>query len=177
METLPESPQEPAVITPALDENKLYAYREKLKLDQNLLLACIGGASAALIGAVLWAVVTVFTKYQIGFMAVGIGFLVGFSVRQLGKGIDQIFGITGALLALAGCLLGNFFTLVAFGAEAEGLSFFQMLFSVDYSLVPEIMIETFSPMDVLFYGLAIYEGYKFSFRRLTEEEIMQNATS
>ena len=38
-------------------------------------------------------------------------------------------------------------------------------------MVIEIMKETFSPIDLLFYGLAIYEGYKLSFRGLADEEI------
>jgi hypothetical protein len=26
-------------------------------------------------------------------------------------------------------------------------------------------------MDLLFYGIALYEGYKFSFRRLSDQEV------
>jgi hypothetical protein len=33
------------------------------------------------------------------------------------------------------------------------------------------MAATFHPMDVLFYTIAIGEGYHFSFRRITEAEI------
>ena len=33
-----------------------------------------------------------------------------------------------------------------------------------------LLIETFDFMDLLFYGIAIYEGYRFSFRNMTEEE-------
>lgn len=35
----------------------------------------------------------------------------------------------------------------------------------------EIMKVMFSPIDLLFYAVGVYEGYKFSFRQLTEEEI------
>jgi len=28
-------------------------------------------------------------------------------------------------------------------------------------------------MDVLFYGIAIYEGYKFSFRQLTQADLLK----
>jgi hypothetical protein len=34
-------------------------------------------------------------------------------------------------------------------------------------MVPELMLEAFSPMDLLFYGIAVYEGYKFFFRQIT----------
>jgi hypothetical protein len=33
------------------------------------------------------------------------------------------------------------------------------------------MTETFSFMDIVFYGIAGYEGYKFSFRTFTEADI------
>ncbi len=39
------------------------------------------------------------------------------------------------------------------------------------------MVATFSPIDLLFYGIAVYEGYRLSFRELTErdaEELMAN---
>jgi hypothetical protein len=42
-------------------------------------------------------------------------------------------------------------------------------------MVPEVMMDAFSPMDLLFYGIAIYEGYKFSFRQITEEELLTPA--
>jgi hypothetical protein len=200
----------------ALDEAKILQYREKLRLEQNLPMALAAGFAAALVGGILWAVITVVTNYQIGFMAVGVGLLVGYAVRYFGKGIDPIFGVAGAVLALLGCLLGNFFrshlkntsprvrlrfskpnpeskrafeglrltassifemasSMVGFGADAENVGVFELLGVLDYSYVPEIMMEGFSPMDLLFYGIAVYEGYKFSFRKFTEAEIRQNA--
>jgi hypothetical protein len=33
------------------------------------------------------------------------------------------------------------------------------------------MTANFSPIDLLFYGIAIYEGYKLSFRQVTEDEL------
>lgn len=159
---------------PVLTEEHVLQYKEKLKLEQNLPFAFAGGTAAALVGGIIWALITVSSGYQIGWMAVGVGFLVGFSVRFLGKGIDKVFGIVGASLALVGCLLGNFFSLIGFAAKQENLGIFNILASIDYSMVPDVMIEAFSPMDLLFYGIAIYEGYRFSFRQVTEEEVMQN---
>jgi hypothetical protein len=158
-----------------IDTDKLQRFNERLRMEQNLPLATIAGLGAALIGAILWAVITVTTKFQIGYMAVAIGLMVGFSVRFAGKGIDQPFGIVGAVLAFLGCVLGNWLSTVGFIADAESVSYMDVLLGIDYALFPEIMAETFSPMDILFYGLAIYEGYKFSFREVTEEEVLQHA--
>src|SRR6266403_1915994 len=85
---------------------------------QNLAIAIAAGAVAAVIGGIAWAVLTVTTEFQIGYMAVAIGFLVGFAVR-LGDGFDKIFAYVGAILALFGCLLGNALSMIGFYAKAE----------------------------------------------------------
>lgn len=74
----------------------------------------------------IWATITVSTGYQIGYMAV-IRFIVGYSNRAVGKGIDQIFGIIVAVFAFIGCFLGNYFGLIAFAADAEGLGYIETL--------------------------------------------------
>lgn len=93
---------------------------ENLKRYQNFGYALVGGMLAVLISAVLWALVTVSIKYQIGYMAIGVGFLVGFAVRFFGIGFERKFGILGGFLALLGCLLGNLFGYVGLSAEQMG---------------------------------------------------------
>jgi len=148
---------------------------ERLKLEQNLPSALLTGFIASIIGAILWAAVTVITEYQIGFMAITVGLLVGFAIRYFGRGIDKIFGIIGGVFAIFGCLLGNLFSILGFYAISVGIGIFDILGLINLSVIPDLMVETFSPIDLLFYGLAIYEGYKFSFRKITEEEIIANA--
>jgi drug/metabolite transporter (DMT)-like permease len=131
---------------------------------QNLPLAIIAGMVAAIIGGIAWAIVTLTTEYQIGFMAIGVGFLVGFAVR-LGNGATKVFSYTGAVLALLGCVLGNFFTLVGFYAKTQNVDVLSALSSIDLSKVPEAMANVFQPMDLVFYGIAVYEGYRFSQRK------------
>lgn len=156
-----------------IDQEKLESYMRKLKDEQNLPYGLIGGLIAALIGAGLWALLTALTKYQIGFMAIGVGFIVGYAIRFFGKGIDKIFGISGAVLALLGCVLGNFFTICYLVSVSESIPFFQLLFSTSLSTIVNVIASTFDVIDLLFYGIAVYEGYRFSFRQLTEEEVKQ----
>lgn len=144
---------------------------EKLKLEQNLTMAIVAGVGAGLVGAALWGLITVVTNYQIGYLALAIGAGVGFSMRYFGKGIDQIFGVIGGGVAVLSCVLGNFFSIIGFYANAEGADFIEMLFIFDYAYFIPVMTETFSVMDVIFYGLAGYEGYKFSFRTFTEADM------
>ena len=122
-------------------------------------------------GAALWAVVTITTGYQIGYIAVAVGFLVGFAMRQFGKGTDQVFGVVGAVLALLGCGLGNLFSACAVLSQQEGIPFFDVLSVLDLEIISELMAATFSPVDLLFYGIAIYEGYKLSFHQLTAQDL------
>jgi hypothetical protein len=128
----------------------------------SLPLAVIGGAVAALGGAAVWAAITVATKYQIGYMAVGVGFLVGFAVRFLGRGSTQTYGVIGALFSLLGCAAGNLLSAVGFFSLQEDASFFAVLTALDFESALEILKVTFSPMDVLFYAIAISCGYKYS---------------
>ncbi len=140
---------------------------ENLKQHQNFSFALIGGLLTAFLCAVLWAVITVATKYQIGYMAIAVGLLVGLSVRYFGLGIDRKFGILGACLAFIGCIFGNLFSQVGFIANEHSYSYVELLSMLDFDLSLELLSDSFHPMDILFYGFAIYEGYRFSFRRIT----------
>ena len=142
----------------------------RLRAEQNLALAIFAGVGAAIAGAAAWAAVTVTTEFQIGYMAIAVGFLVGYAVR-LGKGIDKVFGIVGAILALLGCVLGNLLSAVGFLSKELHMGVMETLSRLDYSKIPEILVSTFSVMDLVFYAIAVYEGYRFSFRRLTPQDL------
>lgn len=146
---------------------------ERFKSEQNFTKALITGIVTGLIGALLWGAITVITEFQIGYMAIAIGAGVGFSMGYIGKGLDQIFGITGGIIALLSCLLGNFFSIIGFIANSQDLGFFEALLIFDYGQLIPIMSETFSPIDLLFYGIAAFAGYKYAFRKFTQEELME----
>jgi hypothetical protein len=169
----PEQTENEQQQQPQIDPAQVEIALQELRSEQNLTLGIIGGIVAALAGAAVWAVVTVTTGFQIGWMAVGVGFLVGIAVRTLGKGMDTTFGIAGAILALLGCLLGNLFAVCGMIASQQEMGFFDVLSQLNLQLVGELMVATFSPMDLLFYGIAIYDGYKLSFRQVSEEELVR----
>jgi hypothetical protein len=162
-----------AAAVPEIDHAKMREFQSKLEWEQNLLLGILAGIAAAFVGASIWAVITVVTKFQIGWMAVGVGFLVGYAVRIFGKGISTPFGVVGALCALLGCLLGNLLSACGFIANGQGASVVDVVLSVllQPALAFEILKVTFSPMDVLFYAIAVYEGYKLAFRQISQEEL------
>ena len=135
---------------------------EQLDTDSNLVMGLVGGGIAMLVSAIIWGVITYITEYQIGYMAIGVGFLVGFAVRFFGKGHSIIFGISSAVLALLGCVLGNLLFFAGAIAREEGTAFLEVLFFLLLSpaAVIELFALTFEIMDVLFYGLAAYVGFR-----------------
>ncbi|MHC4661204.1 MAG: hypothetical protein ACYS8W_05895 [Planctomycetota bacterium] len=158
---------------PRIDVKAYRLLMEKFEGEQNLVLGIIAGTVAMIVSAAIWAVITVVTEYQIGFMAIGVGALVGIAIRYAGKGVTPVFGIVGAGLALIGCLLGNLSYICYFAAEAEKVSFFQIMGSLTPSIIVELLKLTFHPIDLLFYGIAVYEGYRLAIRRITHLDIMQ----
>ena len=128
--------------------------------EKRLFIAGLAGLVAAIVGAIAWAIVTVSTKYQIAFMAIAVGALVGFALR-IGNG-GKAFGILGAFLALFGCVLGNYFSIIAFAAAEKQVGFFTILNNADPAKMLDVMWDDFLSASVLFYAIAVYEGYRFS---------------
>lgn len=155
-----------------LDPVKVQQFQERLNEEQNIVLGLLAGGFAALVGAIIWAAITVITDYQVGWMAVGIGFLVGFTMRYFGKGLSKKFGILSAGLSLLSCLAGNVLTVAVIVSQQESMSLFEVLFILllSPSAIFEALSVTFSPIDLLFYGIALYEGYRFAFRQVSPAE-------
>ncbi len=152
-----------------LSEEVLQNYR----FQQNMYAGTLAATIAGLAGALIWALITVNTGFQIGYMAVGIGVMVGFGMRLLGKGVDRIYGIAGGIIALLSCVLGNTLSIYASVAHEMEIGY-QLAFGIlDYSQVPKALVNTFHFVDIIFYGLAIVTGYQLSFRHLSKKDFTQ----
>lgn len=161
-----------ATMAPATDRMAKLAVEEamaKLRAEQNLVGGIAAGAAAALATAILWAVITAATKYQIGWMAIGVGFAVGMAVKFVGKGVDTSFRISGAALAILGCVLGNVLTISYLAADHFKVSLWEVLGKP--SFIVDVMKADFGFMDLIFYGIAAYCGWQYSLRSLSEEDL------
>lgn len=167
----PQQEQEPAEQPEfQISEEEAMMAMEVFRQEQNLIVGALAGFIAALAGAAVWAGITVATEYQIGWIAVGVGFVVGMAIRVSGKGIDQIFGIVGAVMSLVGVALGNLFIIVYFTAANFDISMMDILSELTIGDIFGALTDTFQVMDILFYGLALYFGYRYAFRQLTLED-------
>ena len=112
---------EPAITTPQESYLRLSDDQVlKLRSEQSLNLALATGIIVGLIGAIFWGAISLATGYQIGYMAIAIGAGVGISMRAMGKGVDQIFGISGAIIAVLSCFIGNFLSIIGYMADWAG---------------------------------------------------------
>jgi hypothetical protein len=124
---------------------------------------------AALVGAILWMIFVQVTGYEVGIVAVGIGFLVGQAMAATAGTSTQLPPI-GAVLSLIGCLLGQILTDAHFFGQEVGLGTASALREMvsDLGLGWDVFTAGFSVIDLLFWAIAGYEGYKLTARAVAK---------
>ncbi len=116
--------------------------------------AVIAGCVAAVIGGLVWGGISKATGYEIGWIAIGIGFLCGIAVRSIGKGHGPQFQITAAATALGGIAFGKIFAIFLY-AKAENID---LSMGDAIQLLPQFL----GPMDALFVAIAVWQAWKVS---------------
>jgi hypothetical protein len=117
--------------------------------------------AAAFVAAVAWGAITAATNYRIGFMAIGVGLIVAFAVRFAGGGHDSRFAYISAALSLLGCVLGNYFAACALLATEQHADVIGTI-TIVTPHIADFMKDTFRPMDLLFYAIGAYFGFKYA---------------
>lgn len=123
-----------------------------------VLAACVSGGA----GAIIWCVIVIVTQHEIGWIAWGVGALVGASVRFAAKEMDEsiagiIAAIGSAVSIVAGKLLlvfliMQFLPVEEFDAELVKLTSVQRFI--------RLFTDSFGILDVVFFFLAIGTAYK-----------------
>jgi hypothetical protein len=131
---------------------------------EHLFTGILAGLVAAALGAAIWMGITIATNMHIGFVAIGVGALVGYAIRLVGNGRSMIFGIVGALLTLAGCLGGEILTVVQLSSTAER-DFYYTLTNLDLANTVTNIFNHMNVIDYVIYGIGVFEGFKLSIRK------------
>jgi hypothetical protein len=155
---------------PAIKNGLSEVALKKLRRYQSFLYALIGGLLITVVSSLAWAFVTAVTGTQGVYMALGVGLLVGIAVRYFGAGINRIFGILAALLALAGSLLGYYLSQAGFPEEVQLASMIKIPESLSPDLMFNTLRDTFGPLDLLFYSLAALLAYLLAIRRISSRK-------
>jgi hypothetical protein len=125
------------------------------------------GLGTAIAAAIVCAMIVVQGQLKFDFPAVGLGFGVALAVRKVGQGNTPRFAMMGAFYAALGCLLAEVLSAAGFhAAQTEDvtalLAVAQMLDDPDLAVR---WVQTyFNPWSLLFYAIAVIEGYKLSRR-------------
>ncbi len=131
---------------------------------ENIFLGILAGTLAAALGAAIWMGITVATGMHVGYVALGVGALVGLAIRFAGNGTGITFGIIGAVLTLAGCLGGEILTVVQLSSTPQR-DFYHTLMTIDLTQLISNIFNRMDPLMYLIYGIGIFEGYKLSIRK------------
>ncbi len=139
-------------------------FREETE-NPNLVMGAISGAVAALVAGVLWSVFAVLTGYQIGYVAIGVGFLIGYAViwgsgKKRGAPLQLISaGITVVTLFVSQYFLVLYYArkyVIDHAAEFPGYQG-QWFFVSPFN--PDVLKSMFSPMGLLVWGIGIFFSY------------------
>ena len=121
----------------------------------------LAGAGVALVGAVLWALVVYATSYEIGFLAVLIGYGVGYAVHRAGRVASTGVAAAAALVAAAGILLGFVLTGVAVVAKVAGVGLMDAVNLVSDRLGwGNLISDSITGVDWLFLAIGAFAAFR-----------------
>jgi hypothetical protein len=73
-----------------------------------ILIACLAGLVTGLIAAAIWASITYFLKVEVGYVAIGVGFVVGLAMSFASREGSPLLGVLAALISILAILGGKY---------------------------------------------------------------------
>lgn len=123
----------------------------------NLAFGLVAAVVAALVTAGVYGGIVGATKYEIGYAAVGVGFLIGFVAGKVG-GANPLLPVVSAVLSLGAVYLGQLIGIAMIGADELGVSA-TTLFTEQFDVLMEGWKETADPMTFLFLAIGAFAAF------------------
>ncbi|MEU8524143.1 MULTISPECIES: hypothetical protein [Streptomyces] len=118
----------------------------------NVALGVLAALVAALVGGIVYGVVAGSIEREIGWAAIGVGFLAGFAASKVG-GPNRILAVAAAVFSLGAVYLGQLVGIAVIGSEELNVPFAEMFFQ-HFDLLTQAWNESKDPMTFLFFVLA-----------------------
>lgn len=124
----------------------------------NFALGLAAALGAGLVSAVLYGLVIGLTKHEIGYAAVGVGFLVGIAGGRFG-GRSQTLPVVGVILSVAAVYLGQLIGEAMIIAKRAGVGFNEVFFD-HLGFVQDSWKTDADPLTFLFFAIAAYVAFQ-----------------
>ena len=132
--------------------------------------ALMAGVIAIIIFTIFWVALTGLFGRVFPWVTVVLGAMVGFVIRQAGRGVDWRFPVLAAVLTLAGAVLANIVVAASTTAELFGTSTINVLQSVTSMTWPVFFDEVWNAADGFYAALSAGLAAFLSNRPLTRSQ-------
>ncbi|WP_330338276.1 hypothetical protein [Streptomyces sp. NBC_00557] len=123
----------------------------------NAVLGIVAAVVAAVVTAALYGLVIGATKHEIGYAAVGVGFVVGLAAGKAG-GRNPALPVVSAILALGSVYVGQLVGEAVIGADQLHVSFSELFFQ-HIDVVQKVWKEDADPLTFLFFAIAAFAAF------------------
>ncbi len=143
------------------------ALEEETK-NPNIPFAIIASIAAGMIGGLIWYWFTILTKFQVGYLAIALGWFVGIATCMgAGHKKGKILQVISVATTLATLLLAEFMiTLHYVGARPDynmsSIALLNHLLKQDYSIISlfiAIIKDSISPIGLVIWSVGLYNAY------------------
>lgn len=128
----------------------------------DLPLAAAGGLVGASIGAAIWAAIVIATNFEVGYVAVLVGFLTGMGVKVATGKRGNDLQLTAAVLAIVGLLIAKYLIFAWLMSQASATQGNPIAW-YDPRLIPlfpRLIVQMSSPFDLLWIFIAVSAAYR-----------------
>ncbi|MGW1808001.1 hypothetical protein [Streptomyces sp. NPDC002078] len=123
----------------------------------NVVLGIVAAVAAAVVAAALYGLVIGATKHEIGYAAVGVGFVVGLAAGKAG-GRNPALPVVSAILALGAVYIGQLVGEAMIGADQLHVGFNELFFQ-HFDVVQKVWKDDADPLTFVFFAIAAFAAF------------------
>ena len=136
---------------------------DKASSNGNVGVAIFAGALATIVGTMVCMGFALLTGWHVGYMAAGVGIVMGFVIRGSGRGSLVIFGALGVFFTLLTCLIGEMGVAIQ-AATTQRLDFYGVLTTMNLPELAVTIVTRTDTMMTVIYAIGIFFAFKLSRR-------------
>lgn len=136
---------------------------DSINNDSNLVLGIVYGLLLGIVGAVIWAIVVKFTGYNMGIVAILVGWLVSEGFVLAGRSTSNLIGLIAGGIALQSIFLGEALSMIVIVAEYWNVPILEAVQNMYLTKLPQLIIESSNIYNLIFYFIAVRYAYRRSF--------------